>query len=283
MILLGRAIAILFVIVSGKAALAQEEKLDFALPSSLSFDFTTDSNKNTTSAIFADIGLASGRRLFIGASRSNSGDYKPGGISVGIGSDPLDDWVYNLMINTWGIQDEVSANSIAATIKYVSEKWDLQVTPRVRRIVGIFTLPARTEYTVMNTSLSLAFNYYINKNWQVTALTEGDNYDARLQRLKNNIDLVTSLAPNFGIMSQSFLQKLFILEISYHLKSWSFSLEGQRGTTAITESEFVTSTFRVFHSFSKAWSMELSAGNTRDINDTYGTNRFYGLSGTYSY
>lgn len=265
----------------------KDEIVDLALPTSISFDITSDSNKNTSSGIFADIGIPNNYRLFIGASRSSSSDpgntYKPGGGTLGFGSDPLDKWVYTVMLNTWGIPDEVSANSVSGSLKYISENWDLQITPRVRKIIGIFTTPTRTEFTVMNTSITLAYNYFFTKHWQLMMALEGDNYDARLQRLKNNIDLVTSLAPNFGTMTQSFLQSLLVIELSYHLKKWAFSLETQSGKTAISESNFVSSTLRVFYSFTKSISMEFSGGNTRDVADTYGTIRFYGVSGTYSF
>lgn len=288
MVLIGTLSSIALATSNNEKPETKDEIPDLSLPTSISIDITTDSNKNTSSGVFADIAIPNNYRLFIGASRTTSQDptntYKPSGGTLGFGSDPLEQWIYTVMLNTWGIPDEVSANSISGSLKYVSENWDLQVTPRIRKIIGVFsTNPVRTEFAVMNSSLTLAYSYYFNKNWQLSLTVEGDNYDARMQRLRNNIDLVTALAPNFGTMTQSFLQSLVILEVSYHLKKWAFSIESLSGKTAISESNFVTSTLRVLYSFTRSFSLEFSGGNTRDVTDTYGTIRFYGLSGTYSF
>lgn len=282
-----RFIAILIFFFNFSFAIAEEETEDLTLPSSVNVDITSDSNKNTSSAIFSDIGIASHKRLLLGVSRSTSGDpttgYNPSGITLGLGSDPLETWIYNIMLNTWKIPDEVSANSLSTSVKYMAEKWDLQGTLRLRKIVGIITTPVRVEFPVSNPALILNFNYYFNKKWQLFISIEADSYDQRLQRLKSNIDTVTALAPNFGTMSQSFLQSVGVLEVSYNLTKWSFALESQSGKTAISESLFITTTTRVSYRFNKSFSLEISGGNTRDLADTYGTIHFGGIAGTYSF
>lgn len=279
-------VAILIFFISNFAS-AEDQVEDFTLPSSINIDLTSDSNKNSSSAIFVDLGIASHKRILIGASRSTSGDpstgYNPSGITLGLGTDPLDTWIYTFMLNTWRIPDEVSANSISSSVKYISDRWDLQGTLRLRKIVGVITIPARTEFQVINTAIILNFNYYLTKRWLLFISLETDGYDNRLQRLKSNIDIVTALAPNFGTMSQSFLQSLGVLEVMYNLTKWAFAFELQSGKTAISESSFITNTARVSYRFTKAFSLEISGGNTRDIADTYGTIRFGGIAGTYSF
>ncbi len=280
-------VLILFLNLNSNLAFAEEEIEDLRLPSSINVDLTSDSNKNTSSAIFADLGVAGGKRFLVGASRSNSGDpttgYNPSGMTIGFGTDPLETWIYTIMLNTWRIPDEVSANALSVGVKYMAEKWDLQGTVRFRKIIGYLTTPVRAEFSVANTALILNFNYYFNKRWQLFVSLETNGYDNRLQRLKANIDIVTALAPNFGTMSQSFLQSLSIVEIMYNLTKWGFALESQTGKTAISESSFIATTARVSYRFNKSFSLEISGGNTKDTNDTYGTIRYGGIAGTYSF
>ncbi|OQW49222.1 MAG: hypothetical protein A4S09_03910 [Proteobacteria bacterium SG_bin7] len=281
------AILILFFTFSFQLVRAEEEIADLRLPSSINVDLTSDSNKNTSSAIFADLGLASGKRFLIGASRSTSGDpttgYNPSGITIGLGTDPLETWTYTFMINTWRIPDEVSANSLSMSAKYLADKWDIQGSLRFRKIIGTLAIPTRTEFMVTNTALILSFNYYLNKRWSLFMSIETDGYDNRLQRLKSNIDIVTALAPNFGTMSQSFLQSLGVIEVLYSLSKWAFALESQSGKTAISQSSFITTTTRISYRFNKVFSLEVSGGNTKDVEDTYGTIRFGGIAGTFSF
>lgn len=282
-------IIVLIGLIFSSYAVSQDKNIDdvaLIQPTSISIDVSSDSYKTKSYSIFADIAITQNNRLILGASKSITGDnlstYKPGGATIGWSSDPLNDWVYGITLNTWGIPDEITANSISGSVKYASDNWDLQFIPKVRKINGFLTTGPKPEFTIMNTALSIYYNQYFKSNWQLTVGAESDSYDDRMQRLKNTIDQVSALAPNVSQMSQSFLKKLMLLEVAYHFKQWSPSLEIQSGETAISGTRFMTSIAKVFYKFNEKYSLDLAIGATKDLDLATSTNNFVSIGFIFS-
>lgn len=183
--------------------------------------------------------------------------------SIGMSTDPLNDWQLGGYLENWGLVDELQEKKLRVPFRYsLGENWEFRTAAHLGNLVFQNISTETEDVKVSSTAIELGVAFYGLKNWRFSFDIEGHEYGTDLTQY-NNERVASIFSDSTLALTSALIKSQSRLSVVHSWEKWDLGVTLGGSKSAIDES--VMSFFEVngFWDISEAWFANATFGNAR--------------------